>query len=290
MSWTLHTYKKKLFWWEIDIVIHNTHWFDEQTLQQKIDIVYEYALQQQKIFNFYDPTSELSILNTNRYMTVSDELLNLIKEWISMSELTEWAYDISLWKYILERKSGKPVSEQLCLYKDIIIENNTVKIRHPDAMIDLWSVAKWYITDRIAQACIDQWLESGLIDARWDIIAFGTYSERLWIQHPRDQEWEIWTFALCQQAVATSWDYNQFDTEFTQSHILHQWHDSSITVVAKTLAQADIIATALFVSDENIREKIVKKYSDIPMVCVSADMQIHIYNDRNNLFTLNTSL
>lgn len=255
MTKTTHTYKKKLFWWEIDIVINNTQWFDDTTLQQKIDIVYEQALKLQHIFNFYDPTSELSQLNTNRSMTVSNELLDLIKQWIAMSELTEWAYDISLWKYILERKSWKPVSEQLCLYKDIIIENNTVTLRHPDAMIDLWSVAKWYITDRIAQVCVEQWLESWLIDSRWDIIAFGTYSERLWIQHPRDQEWEIWTFALCQQAVATSWDYHQFDTDFSQSHILHQWHDSSITVVAKTLAQADIIATALFVSDEKIREK-----------------------------------
>lgn len=271
-------------------MIDNTQWFDEATLQQKIDVVYEYALKQQSIFNFFDPTSELSQLNTNRSATVSDELLDIIQQWIAMWELTEWAYDISLWKYILERKSGQPVSEQLCLYKDIIVDWNKVTIRHPDAMIDLGSIAKWYITDCIVQACINQWLESGLIDARWDIIAFGTYSERLWIQHPRDQEWEIWTFLLYQQAVATSGDYHQFDTEFTQSHILHQWNDSSITVVAKTLTQADIIATALFVSDDKVREKIVKKYPDIPMVCVSADMQIHIYNDHNNLFTLNSTL
>ena len=65
------------------------------------------GLRLQKIFNFYDSESELSILNAKRRLEVSDDLLKVIKKAIKFSLLTNGRYDISLGKNMLERKTGK---------------------------------------------------------------------------------------------------------------------------------------------------------------------------------------
>lgn len=276
-----YTISKKLFWWEIDIVISSSG----ENMETQVDEIYSYGLALQKVFNFYDPTSELSRLNSDRTATVSPELQELIALCIRMSKLTKWAYDITLWKYILERKNKKTVSPQLCSYKDVQISWNTITLLHPDVQIDLGSIAKWYITDYMVDMCEKRWL-SGLIDARWDIRAFGSYAEKLWIQDPRKSEKEVWEFVLQNSSVATSGDYHQYDTDYSTSHILHQWKYASITVVTSRLTQADMLATALFVSDTEILHQIIEIYPDAAILCVTYDGHIEIYHDTKKLFTV----
>lgn len=64
---------------------------------------------------------------------------------------------------------------------------------------------------------------------------------------------------MADSGVATSGDYNQYDGTFERSHILNATDAVSVTVVAKALEKADLLATAIFVSDRKQIEKIMKK-------------------------------
>jgi FAD:protein FMN transferase len=215
-----------------------------------IESAYSEALRLNKIFNFYDKNSELSILNKKRQMKVSKELLEVVKMALPYCELTKGAYDISLGKQILARKSGKTEIFSAS-YKDIIVENNAI-VLNGDAMIDLGSVAKGYIGDKVLAVIKDFGVESALVDMRGDMLVYGE-ERAVSIKHPR-QDGIIASFNAKDKGIATSGDYNQHYGSYEQSHILNSKDIISATVVAGSLAEADILATCLMVADKNLFE------------------------------------
>ena len=94
---------KPLFGGKIIVILYDV---DETFGKEILDETYEFALKLQKTFNFYDNESELSILNKKRKLTVSHDLLHVIKNALGFCRLTEGQYDISLGKNILEKKGA----------------------------------------------------------------------------------------------------------------------------------------------------------------------------------------
>jgi len=140
------TITKELFGGKIDFVIYESQ---QDDIRRILGEVYAEGLRLQKIFNIYDSKSELSELNKLRKKEVSEELLIVIKKAIKFSKLTSGSYDVSLGKFILLRKKGKNMIPT-CSYKAIHVNENEVVLSHPDVLIDLGSIAKGYITDRLA--------------------------------------------------------------------------------------------------------------------------------------------
>lgn len=209
-----------------------------------LDDVYAEALRLQKIFNFYDPKSELSMLNRKRRMNVSDDLLIVLQEAIRYSKLTLGAYDVTHGKNFFLRKSGLDIMPLKCSYKDIIMKDNFVELTHKDVIIDLGSIAKGYIGDKIIEYMISLGIENGFIDARGDLKIFGSIPEIIGIQHPRlDASIHLMLFE--NGAVATSGDYNQYVKNFRNNHIVGSKELISVTVLRESLMEADIIATCL---------------------------------------------
>lgn len=267
--------KRKLFGNEIEIILPE---MDESLANEIVDEMYLEALRLQKIFNFYDKNSELSLLNKKRKLKVSDELLEVLDYSLKLCELTKGKYDISIGKTILQRKTQKNEISLSCSYKDIEIDNNEVKLNNKDIEIDLGSVAKGYITDKLVEFLKSRGVESGMIDSRGDIAFFG---EKLWkigVQHPRNKEDKMSTLELTNCAVATSGDYNQYYGKFSKSHILNQKEIISLTVVAPTLKEADIYATVLFVLDKTEREKLIKNNKNIKVFSVNTFLNTEKYN------------
>ena len=239
---------------------------------------YAEALRLQKIFNFYDSDSELSRLNSRREMKASRELREVIKMALEFSSLTDGEYDISLGKQILQRKKGLGMRPIDSSYKDIEVKGDKIILHHPDALIDLGSIAKGYITDRLAEFLRGQEIKEFIIDSRGDIVVSGTFYQVIEIQHPRDADKGLFPLKLRNQAVATSGDYKQFYGSFENSHIVNSKDVISVTVVAKTLAEADVYATVLFVVDDDERARIMNKNADVPALVVRKDMSQTMYN------------
>ncbi|RMF54675.1 FAD:protein FMN transferase [Candidatus Woesearchaeota archaeon] len=277
-------FKKKLFGKEVEIILYDVEPFLGEEISGS---AYDLALRLQRIFNFFDDSSELSALNKKREMVVSDDLLKVLKKALKVCELTEGQYDITLGKQVLERKSGLKTSPVSCSYKDIKIKGNKVIISNEDAVIDLGSIAKGYITDRISEHIMNAGVLSGLIDARGDLRVFGQRFELVDVQHPRNKDKIICTLKIRGLSVATSGDYNQYYNNYENSHIINKKELVSTTVVAPTLEEADVYATALMVSDKKARERIINENKKIKALTVDSDLNTFCYNGFEKLIVKN---
>ena len=88
-------FRKRLFGGEIEFIIYGESY---EKVQKIIDEIYIEALKFQKIFNFFDETSELSQLNKKRKMKVSKDLLHVLRKAIQFSKITNGKYDITFLK------------------------------------------------------------------------------------------------------------------------------------------------------------------------------------------------
>lgn len=248
--------KYNLFGDKIEIIIY----VEEDFLGEEIlEETYKEALRLQKIFNFYDSESELSVLNKQRELISSEELMHVIKKAIKYSELTNGKYDVTKGKEFLQRKKGLQEKKSNCSYKDIQISKNKITLLNENVEIDLGSIAKGYITDKIAQKLKTSGIENGFVDSRGDVITFGEIGEIISIQHPRNQEKNITQIEAKNKAIATSGDYNQYNKNYKSSHIIGTQQTISATVITEKLEDADAIATCLMVLNKQEQQEFLKK-------------------------------
>lgn len=246
---------KKLFGGSFELILYDLNDKLKENLENE---VYSFGLRLEEIFNLYSDTSELSKLNKNTELEVSNEFLKLLKKSIEISKLTKGEFDISIGENILLRKSGKEIKKLNYSYSDIKIENNMVRL--PKEMkIDFGSCAKGYIVDLMIKFLKNRGASEGFIDADGDIAAFGKKEYIIGITHPRIKGENLCNIKLKNNAIATSGDYNQFYGNHENSHIINQKDAISITVVSNNLFNADIYSTMLFVLNKSEREKLIKK-------------------------------
>ncbi|MCB9359334.1 FAD:protein FMN transferase [Candidatus Woesearchaeota archaeon] len=214
------------------------------------DIVAE-ALRLQKIFNLFDPESELNLLNRRRNMSISDELKEVLVTALYYCNKTDGRYDITKGKNYLQRKHNEKETELDCSYRDIIIEEDRVILSNPDILIDLGSIAKGYIGDKLTLFLRSLGIEKGFIDLRGDLISFG-HLEVVKIKDPRKDNYRL-SFVLEDSAVATSGDYMQFNESHDKSHIIRDERKDtkniSVSILADTLMRADALATCIMIDN-----------------------------------------
>lgn len=274
--------RKPLFGGEVEFVVYDV---DDVLVRDIVGEAYVEGLRLQKIFNFYDVDSELSKLNKFRKLEVSLELLEVLKKALEYSVLSEGVYDVSLGKFIDLRKGGEFVSPT-CSYRDILIKGNLVELLHDDALIDLGSVAKGYIVDKLGDFILSLGIENFLINARGDIRVWGELVYRFGVKNPREAG-EVLSIDLNARAVATSGDYNQFVGSFDRSHILNQGSFSSITVVAESLFVADIYATYLFTVSLRDFESFILTHPFVKVLAIDKKNIMKMFNDFESLVVQN---
>lgn len=130
---------------------------------------------------------------------------------------------------------------------------------HAETKLDLGGMAKGYAVDRAVQILTSMGIRNAIVNAGGDLRAIGRRVDRAWrigIRHPRKPSEVIgWIEADGDVSVATSGDYQRFFMYHGKRlhHILDPktgWPAGtaiSATVIAKTAAEADAWATALFV-------------------------------------------
>ncbi len=270
-------FKGKLFGANVEIVAY------EKVGKKILEDAYKGGVRLEKIFNFYDPKSELSQLNKKRKMKVSGEFLDLLKFSLEFCKMTDGLYDITLGKNFKERKEGKSLSKIRGSYEDIRIRGNEVEISSPDLLIDFGSVAKGYITDKIGEFLKEKKVEKFAVNSRGDILIFGS-THKLDIAHPRNKEKSIGSIFVENVGVATSGDYNQYDKDYEHSHIVGAKKYSSVTVVAPTLTFADIYATVFSLIDEKEMEKILGEKKELKVLTVTKSLKMKKYNGFGEIF------
>lgn len=221
------------------------------------------------------PDSDISRINEaagHGLVSVSPETWQIITSAQEFSRLTDGAFDItigSLMKLWGFQSEGARVPDEAALQRclrlvgsqQVLLDSTNAKVglRGPGALIDLGGAAKGYAVDRAIEVLRERGVEMAVVDAGGDIGLLGRKSRgetwKIGIRHPRAPGQTIEILEIDSGAVATSGDYERyfFQDEVRYHHILDPQTGFpargavSVTILAKTALEADILSTAVFV-------------------------------------------
>ena len=247
---------------------------DQEKAQLAISLAFDEMRRLEKLMSTHLVDSEISRLNAiaggKSSLPVSPEVLEVILRGIHWGNESGGALDISigpasnLWRFDDENPSI-PDSQRLAQavrlvnFREIEINKSNVRLKQPGMSLQLGAIAKGYAVDKAMAVLQNNGIRHTLINAGGDLKVMGQRKDgqpwSIGLQHPRQPEKLIASFALADSAVATSGDYQKyFMKENTRyHHILDPANGMpakgviSATIVAKTVMDADALATAIFV-------------------------------------------
>ncbi len=251
----------------------------------------------------WEPASATSKVNSNagvRPVAVPRELFNLTRRALKISQLTGGAFDITfaglseLWDFKAEaprlpdRRAIRRALEHVG-YRKVVLDPvaGTVFLDDPQARIGFGAIGKGYAANRAVFALKEAGIESGVVSAGGDLVAFGRREDgRLWdigIAHPDHRGHVFARLPLAEQAVVTSGDYESFlviDGK-RYRHILDPrtgWpveHLRSVTVVCPDAELADALATAIFVMGPVEGLRLVNALNGVEALLVDGNGELH---------------
>ncbi len=224
------------------------------------------------LMSTYLPDSEISRINRaagKNAIPVSPEVEEVIREGLYWAEQSGGAFDITieplvqLWdfdgeKEIIPGKNTLRKTASLVNYRNIEIKDHTVRLKKRGMAINVGGLAKGYAVDR-AISILRGMVPNGIVNAGGDMFAFGQKNKQtpwnIGLQHPRKPTDLLAAFAVKNQAVATSGDYQRY---FIKNGVrYHHIFDPqtgkparlmiSATIITTEVVDADALATAVFV-------------------------------------------
>jgi thiamine biosynthesis lipoprotein len=226
----------------------------------------------EQLMSTYLPDSEISRINRaagKKAVPVSPEVEEVIREGLYWSEQSGGAFDITveplvnLWdfdgeKEIIPGKNTLRKTASLVNFKNIEIKNHTVRLKKRGMAINVGGLAKGYAVDR-AISILRGKISNGIVNAGGDLFAFGQKDKHnswtIGLQHPRKPQEILASFAVNNQAIATSGDYQRyFIKDGVRYHHIFDPQTGrparlmiSATVITTEVMDADAMATAVFV-------------------------------------------
>lgn len=200
---------------------------------------------------------------------VTQETALVLQSALAWAAATDGGFDPALARVVdlwdVKHRQVPPAAEQVHrlagrrLYRHIDVDQASVFVREPDAMIDLGGIACGYGVD-CAVAVLRAWgITDGYINVGGDIYALGHAADgepwRIGVRSPSDAAQLIATVNLSDAAIATSGDYEQGYTYRGRRyhHIIdpaiaepRMTSTHTVTVVADRCIDADAASTAVF--------------------------------------------
>lgn len=230
--------------------------------------------------------SEISILNRSLGFTETDsETLKIIERSLYYSKLSDGKFDItilplsSLWDF--ENKtipSKDEIAEALknVDYEAIEINGNSINLN--GKKIDLGSIAKGYIADKVLEFFKEKNVKNGIINLGGNIIVFGK-EYNIGIKKPFSEEIAA-TLRLRDKSVVTSGIYERYIKE--NGKIYHHILDTdtgygvesdlaSVTVIGNSSMDCDALSTVCMLLGKQKGEEIIAKTPSTEAVFIDRD-------------------
>ncbi len=248
----------------------------------------------------YKPDSELSHINRQAAkgaIQISEEMVNLLKKSLHISELSNGAFDITFSSvgYLYNYREGiRPTEQEIQQslpaidYHHVLLDEKTRSIRFTQSgvRIDLGGIAKGYAVDNgiaILAAC---GIKGGLVSAGGDSRILGDRGNRPWmmgIRHPRKKDAVAVMLPLSNTAISTSGDYERFFIENGERyhHIISPKTGKSVTstwsatVIGPDATTTDALSTTLFVLGPEKGLQLIESLSGIDAIIIDARGQMH---------------
>lgn len=253
----------------------------------------------EKIASIYDSQSEAFKLNQNGYIEdPSEDLSQLITLSLEYHEMTDGNFNIAvqpllelwqggLWKESQAVQQSK-IDKTLVLtdLTNIAIAENRIEFKKKGMKITLGGIAKGYAVDEALEVLSQVGIEYALVDAGGDMATIGSKPEgepwNVALVNPDDASQSLAAFQFADKAVATSGNYQRyFNPEKTAHHIINPktgfsaGECISVTVIADSGTQADVLATSVFVMGPEAGMKLVESLDGIECLIVDAERNIH---------------
>lgn len=261
----------------------------------------------ERLISSWDSNSQTSEINKNagiKAVKVDKELFDLIKRSISISILTDGAFDISyasmdkIWKFdgsmtAMPTPEAIQKSVEKIGYQNIILDdqNLMVYLAKEGMKIGFGAIGKGYAADKTKQFLMQKGVVAGIINASGDMNTWGKQPDgKEWtiaITNPMNKNNAFALLPLKEGAVVTSGDYEKF-VEFNgvrYSHIINPktGYPStgiiSVTVFAPSAELADALATSIFVMGQTVG---IDRINQIPLIeCIIIDDKGIIHTSNN---------
>ena len=280
---------------------------DSNQAHELIDTAVAEITRIEKLISSWDENSQTSEINRNagiKPVKVDVELFELIERAISISKLTDGAFDISyasmdrIWKFDGSMKvmpSAEDIASSVSKvgFQNIILDktNSTVFLKLEGMKIGFGAIGKGYAADKAKDLLITKGASSGIINASGDM--------NIWGKQPNGKEWKVAitnpmdknkVFALLpitNGAVVTSGNYEKYVTLNGKkySHIIdpRTGYPStgiiSVTVFAPKAELADALATSVFVMGKEVG---LDRINQLPKIeCIIIDDEGNILKSKN---------
>lgn len=251
-------------------------------------------------FNLFDDRSDLSAINRSypSVVRVDPETYDVLKRAVQWSKKTQGAFDptsraLSLLWSKAEENAQLPSDEEIQdvlksggVDQIVFLSDFNVQLLNSQVRVDLNAVIQGYAADEGGRILLEHGFHDFLIDAGGEIYAHGLSARsRPWtvgIKDPQDQERFIDVLQVSDKGVSTSGGYEKFFEihGHKYSHIIDPktGYPSdgflSVTVIAPTAMEADILSTAFSVLDvEGSRLLAESLGGDIGFLIMAADHQ-----------------
>ncbi len=268
-------------------------------ITRAVDEAFEEVRRIDILMSNYKEDSEVNKINklkAGKEIEVSAETMEALTRSQEISRISNGAFDITvlplmeLWGFYGDGdRDGMPTADEIAEalkyvgYTKIKFgKNNQVAKSEDGVKIDLGGIAKGYAIDKAVQKLKSYGIKSAMVEAGGDFFCLGMKPDRVdWkmaIQHPRDKDKAFAVLEVADCAVATSGDYENYDTINGKrySHIIDPRTGfpkgdipASVTVAAKDAATADGLATAVFVLGPEEGMKLVESLPDVEAVIIS---------------------
>ncbi|MBT0607404.1 FAD:protein FMN transferase [Aequorivita echinoideorum] len=276
---------------------------DSTAAERHIDLAVSEITRIEKLISSWDSASETSEINRNsgkKPVKVADELFQLIKRCIGISELTDGAFDISfasmdkIWKFdgtMTEMPSNEAIKKSVekVGYKNIVLneEEKTVFLKLEGMKIGFGAIGKGYAADMAKELLIKKGVMGGIINASGDMNTWGEQPNgskwKVAITNPMDKNKAFALLPIDNSAVVTSGNYEKyvkFDgvrythiidprTGFPATGII------SATVFAPKAEIADALATSVFVMGVETGLNFINQLPKIECILIAEDGKLY---------------
>ena len=254
---------------------------DDSRARDLINKAFQIIKDYEGLWSNYSAQSELSSINSRAYpdqFRITTPTFEIIAKALEFSKLTDGVFDVTATS--LHEPDGY---DKISLGK----RDSTIKFRDARTKIDLGGIATGFAIDKAVEFLNSNGVSNYLIDIGGDIYAKGknqlSETWQIGIRNPQDQDDILQVVAIDGVAVTTSGNYVKKHIIDPASGELADSDMKSVTVIARTCTEADVLATAFFIMDKTKTKEFIDSYGKYLEVFFAEvrDDKVLIENYRN---------
>lgn len=243
--------------------------YEEKTWINKIiNNYHKQILDFEKEFSRFREDSTLSKINKLKKLEVSDDFLILINKSREIYKLTNWYFNplIDVRKIWYTHNFEEKNFEKLEIDEDLSFEEvknywNLLEIGKY-MNLDFWSIAKWYLAEKISNDLVKIWYKNNLVNIWGDIyVNWKNLENKPWqiaINNPQDENNSI-IIEISNSSISTSWTYlRNWEISWERFHHIRNPFSRkqeneliSVSIIHERWYFTDAIATAIIAMWKN---------------------------------------